>query len=524
MTINYILRLFRTVKYLKIKQLFYQVFYRLRKILFPLSIKLFINRKSYKVDLIQPIYSVKSFDNYSFTFLNIEKKMENGNIDWDDEEDGKLWAYNLNYFDFLMQEGIDLELGQNLIEEFISGIGNRHNGLEPYPISLRGINWIKFLTLYGISSPEIDDSLYSQYYFLTKNIEYHLLGNHLLENGLSLLIGAYYFKEEYFYKLAKKIISKELNEQILDDGAHFELSPMYHQIILYRILDCINYLKHSDWHNRELLILLESNASKMLGWLDAVTFSDGSIPMVNDSAFGIAPNTSELFDYAARLGIVSIKSPLTESGYRVVNKKNYELFIDIGKIGPDYIPGHAHSDILNFLLYINGNPVITEVGTSTYENNPIRHNERSTASHNTVSIDSYEQNETWGAFRIGRRASIKSVVETDNYISATHNGFKLAGVYHKRTFEWSEKQITIKDFLIGKKRTGIFNIHFSPMCDIKIENNNVYFSEGVISFKGMDNLSSKKYRYAIGFNKTDEANVVSVFFTDQLITEIEVKS
>ena len=65
------------------------------------------------------------------------------------------------------------------------------------------------------------------------NIEYHILGNHLLENGFSLFFGAYYFQDEKFYVKAKKILTDELDEQILEDGAHFELSSMYHQIMLF---------------------------------------------------------------------------------------------------------------------------------------------------------------------------------------------------------------------------------------------------------------------------------------------------
>ena len=76
-------------------------------------------------------------------------------------------------------------------------------------------------------------------------MEYHILGNHLLENGYALLFGAYYFGDKKLYEKAYQIVSEELEEQILEDGAHFELSPMYHQILLNRLLDCI-YLVNSN--------------------------------------------------------------------------------------------------------------------------------------------------------------------------------------------------------------------------------------------------------------------------------------
>ena len=74
---------------------------------------------------------------------------------------------------------------------------------------------------------------------LSKNLEYHLLGNHLLENGFALWFAAHFFDNAYYFKLSKRIIIKQLDEQILKDGGHFELSPMYHQLMLYRVLDCI---------------------------------------------------------------------------------------------------------------------------------------------------------------------------------------------------------------------------------------------------------------------------------------------
>ena len=40
-------------------------------------------------------------------------------IDWNYSEFGKLWTYNLNYFDFLMQENISKETVLELIKDFI---------------------------------------------------------------------------------------------------------------------------------------------------------------------------------------------------------------------------------------------------------------------------------------------------------------------------------------------------------------------------------------------------------------------
>ena len=157
----------------------------------------------------------------SFTFLNISHSFSD-KINWNFNQFGKLWTYNLNYFDFLNQENISKETGLRLIQDFIKNDALLKDGKEPYPISLRGINWVKFLSNNQVKDELINNTLYFHYCILFKNLEYHLLGNHLLENAFSLLFGAYYFQDEKLYNKSKNLLISELNEQVLKDGAHFE--------------------------------------------------------------------------------------------------------------------------------------------------------------------------------------------------------------------------------------------------------------------------------------------------------------
>ena len=365
-----------------------------------------------------------------FNFLNIEKDF-NQEIDWNCKELGMLWAFNINYFDFLNQQTIDVKDGIRLIKDYISKDSLLKVGKASYPISLRGINWVKFLAKNKISDHKIDQALYNHYQILLCNPEYHLLGNHLLENGFSFLFGAYYFKDELMYKQALIILKTELIEQTLKDGGHFELSPMYHQTILFRVLDCIQLLKLNLWKNDDLLSFLESIASRMASWLKEVTFDNGDIPMVNDSSFGIAPSTEELLYYGERLRIQPKDTKLSDSGYRMFKNKKFELFVDIGHVGASYQPAHAHSDTFNFILYVDKQPVVVDTGVSTYEKNALRQSERSTSSHNTVKIGNTEQTQVWGGFRVAKRAKIISLSEEDG-LEATHNGYKNLGVEHTR--------------------------------------------------------------------------------------------
>ena len=401
------------------------------------------------------------------------------------------------------------------------------DGKEPYPLSLRGINWVKFLSKNQINNSVINRTLHNHYRILFKNIEYHLLGNHLLENTFSLLFGAFYFKNEKLYNKSKKLLKTQLNEQILEDGGHFELSPMYHQIMLFKVLDCIQLVKLNSWKNDDLLNLLKESSSKMLSWLDKVTFNNGDIPMVNDSAFQIAPSSEELLGYGKSLGIHRKDIKLSDSGYRMFENQKYELFMDMGGVKALYQPGHVHSDTFNFILYKNNLPFIVDTGTSTYEKNERRQIERRTSSHNTITIGDYEQTDVWGGFRVAKRAKIVSFTESENEFSSSHDGYKKIGVIHNRKFITNLDSIHIYDELNKQDiYEQIAHFHFHPSIkNIVIKNTSVFFEnlDVEISFKGKNiSMEKESYRFAHGFNKTEKAIKLKVVFESNLETIIKL--
>ncbi|WP_353661139.1 alginate lyase family protein [Hydrogenimonas sp. SS33] len=517
------LLLINTLRYLKAKQIYYRAYYTLRKKICKMAgviPSLAVKAEGKPPNLTEGISPPASFRNGTFTFLNLSRNFENG-IDWNFPDYGKLWTYNLTYFDFLMQEGLDRESGLALMDDFINKMPKIRDGLEPFPISLRGINWIKFISRHGIRSEKIDASLRAQYAILEKNLEYHLLGNHLLENGFSLLFGGCYFDDKTLLRKANKILSEQLEEQILEDGAHFELSPMYHQIMLYRILDCINLLTHNDCDRENLLPLLRNKASLMLGWLQNITFSDGSVPLMNDSAEGIAPESEALFAYARRLGVQPRCLPLGDSGYRTLKNRRYEAVVDVGRIGPDYIPGHAHADTFSFELHAGGKPLVVDTGTSTYETGGRRTLERGTAAHNTVEVNRCDQSEVWGGFRVARRAGVHGLKEENGCIEAWHDGYlKKFGARHKRAFIGQKERFTVVDTVEGPSGLRcVARLHLHPDTAVHLEGGTVMCGESVIRFKG-GSPTLASYEYAPAFNSRREGIVIEVPFEKYLKTEI----
>jgi len=102
---------------------------------------------------------------------------------------------------------------------------------------------------------------------------------------------------------------------------------------------------------------------KMVHWLGLMCHPDGKISFFNDAALGISPELRDLKAYAGRLGFSNIDSSqgkvrdvteLTQSGYVRLQNTRAVLIADVGKIGPDYLPGHAHADTLSFEFSLQG--------------------------------------------------------------------------------------------------------------------------------------------------------------------------
>ena len=521
MTLSKILLIFNTVKYLKLKQIFFRLFYLVRNSYRKaMGFQYEFTKESDSTPL-KLMYSIDSYESYidkEFIFLNVSKTF-NESIDWNCSEFGKLWTYNLTYFEFLNQENLKQDTGIDLIYDFIAQVNAVKYGLEPFPISLRALNWIKFVTYNNIQDKKINDSLYAQYYILMDNLEYHLLGNHLLENGFSLLFGAYYFQDETLYVKAKEILKCELEEQILEDGAHFELSPMYHQIMLFRILDCVNLVKHNYWKEHELLERLQSKAEIMLGWLKNISYENGDIPLFNDSTNHIAPTSQVLFDYSRSLKLKTRNSKLKESGYRKIVNVNYECIVDIGDIGASYIPGHAHADTFNFELRIDGKPFIVDTGISTYATNDTRLYERSTTAHNTVQVLETDSSEVWNGFKVADRAEIINSKEEENYIEATHDGYKKYGVLHTRSWKFEDRKIIVEDIL-NKELNAVSQIHFHPDVSDEMIQKHIQCKTDVPLPEQVVEVKPKTYNYAEGFNTLIHAKYIELKFTKSCRIEI----
>lgn len=420
-----------------------------------------------------------------FCFLNEEGDLSRG---WDDPQAAKLWRYNLHYFDDLTCAGWQgrkvwhLALIERWVRENPPGQGS---GWEPYPLSLRIVNWIKWSLAGNPLESSWQQSLAMQVRHLAGRLEHHLLGNHLFVNAKALVFAGLFFQgKEADQWLAKglAILHREIREQVLADGGHFERSPMYHALILEDLLDVLNLARCcSGAVPASAMQQWEGVVEGMRSWLRSMTHPDGEFSFFNDAACGIASPRDVLEGYALRLGLGPVAEPnqsnqsyqrLADSGFIRVADQDMVALLDVGEVGPDYLPGHAHADTLSFELSLFGQRVVVNSGTSCYGLGAERSRQRGTSAHSTVVLNGMDSSEVWGGFRVARRARPFNLVVEETRrgieVACSHDGYRrLPGQpVHQRQWRFGEGFLEVSDRIEGGLYPAVARYHLHPAVEV----------------------------------------------------------
>lgn len=409
-------------------------------------------------------------------------------IGWNGADRDKLWRYNQHYFDDLnasyasSRHEWHLAILKKWVDQNPPGA---EVGWESYPTSLRIVNWIKW-SLSGNVLPLICiQSLAVQARFLSNRLERHLLGNHLLANAKALVFAGIFFQgieADGWLQKGIQIIDRELEEQILQDGGHFERSTMYQSIVLEDFLDLVKISQFfPELFASSAIMKWRFTAMKMCIWLTAMTHPDNQISFFNDAAFNISATPQDLLTYANSLEIETKFNyehklavyELIESGYIRLSSNSAVAFLDVAPIGPDYLPGHAHADTLSFELSLYSQRIIVNGGTSLYGVSEERSQQRETRSHSTVEIDGQSSSEVWGGFRVARRANPfgLKIDATDGKISVgcSHDGYiRLKGrPIHHRKWIMTKNKFTVSDWVTGGNVRSLSRFILHPSVSVK---------------------------------------------------------
>jgi hypothetical protein len=406
-----------------------------------------------------------------FTFLSRTEALPR--IDWGRRHVSHLWSYNLHYFEYAVDLAWAYRLGgdarfarrfQELAEGWMEGApAGRGDGWEPYALSVRLVSWAHALLLFGDAleagfRDRLLGSLYAQAAFLERRLEWHVLANHLQKNLAALVTAGLLFSggdAERWRRRGAARLWREVGEQVLPDGGHYERSPMYHALAASDLLESIGLLRAAGETVPAGVI---DRVGAMVRAMGLLARPDGSLYLFNDAANASGPSPARVAELGrAVLGVVPDEPrgafALPGTGYYGWAGKGERLVIDCGEPGPAYQPGHAHCDLLSFELDLGGVPLVVDSGLSGYDGDPLRDYVRSTRAHNTVSIAGREQSEVWGTFRVARRARVEGASHGED-----REGYRFQGAYrpfhdpravHRRSVERRDGAWTVTDVVDG---------------------------------------------------------------------------
>jgi len=411
-------------------------------------------------------------------------------------------------------------------------------------VALRAINLLAAFQLF-LRAPELDDlalkdflKLFDQHgAHIQRNLEFSHIANsnHYLADVTGLLWIGVMLPElqsaSEWRDFGRRELLREMDQQLLPDGADDEASTGYHRLkaemFLYSFVLChLNGIDIDEKYWGKL--------RAMIDYVRAYLRPDGCAPLLGDSDSGqllpVVPRRGDDHSYLLAVGAAVFQEPrfkilgthasgmqhaggvrtqmqellwiLGEDGLRdyealtpagepasqsfpdagtyVLRDDDLYLLFSASESGIKGRGSHGHNDALSIEVSACGAAFIVDPGSYIYTSNlPERHLFRSTAYHSTVQVDGQEQNTTDEAmpFIIGNEArprvlSWQTNAEADTIV-AEHYGYGRLShpVTHRRTvrFDKGRRFWIIEDELTGEgSHEFAIRFHVAPGVDAKV--------------------------------------------------------
>jgi len=307
--------------------------------------------------------------------------------------------------------------------------------------AMRALSWIWVLHLVGTEEfaesfcTRWMTSLYQHGLFLENNLSIyfspntHLLGEAVVLHALGTTMPAFP-RSARWRETGARIVREQMRRQVRKDGSHFEQSTYYHLYALdFFLLHSVIAKDSPDWYLEKLRSMAEV--------LNALVSSEGILPFLGDEdggrvfhpygdrrhfagatlttcALALGRNEwlrkdSRMEEQAAwwlgRTDVpqIPVHNPesrwFPDAGLAILRSETTHVIVDAGPFGGG-TAGHSHADTLSIVVFHKGEEVLIDPGTYTYvADPPARERFRSTAAHNTISIQGIEQATPRGPFR-----------------------------------------------------------------------------------------------------------------------------
>jgi len=359
-------------------------------------------------------------------------------LDWSLAGEPRLRRFHLHYGEEVLgwaRRG-DVTSAAAALTAWIDGNPpRRSDAWHPYPLSTRVGNWVAALSIAPeLATAVVSESLARQLAHLERNVEDDVLGNHVVRNARGLVLGGTSLGLPEPVERGLALLERELPEQILSDGGHYERSPVYHLIVLRDLLE-VRSVTCAEW--------LDLRIERMTEFAAALTRPDGRPALFNDGALDLAPSL-ELPEPPDGMVL------FPDTGYIVIREGGVWLAFDCGPPAPDFLPAHAHADALSFQLWVDGCPLVIDPGTFTYEPGVDREWFRSTPAHSTIGLGGRDHFEHWSAFRaVG--IPRPRLVSTDPLAAEV----RLGEVTYRRRLTLGPQELVIEDELEGSGEVDV---------------------------------------------------------------------
>ena len=160
-------------------------------------------------------------------------------------------------------------------------------------------------------------------------------------------------------------------------------------------------------------------------------------------------------------------------GVAVAGLRETYLHFDAAPLGFLSIAAHGHADALSFILHVDGCPIIVDPGTFTYHTHKdLRSYFVSTFAHNTVCVNGKNQAVQAGPTMWLSHYHCKILNEGENFVEATHDGYRKEGVQHVRKIEFDRdaNEFIVTDTLRCKNSVSVeIPFHLHPSVNAKLQ-------------------------------------------------------
>jgi hypothetical protein len=434
--------------------------------------------------------------------------------------------------------------GEELAEEFFAQVeswreqnpvGRGPNWACAMEVALRAVNLLAAFRLFK-GSPALDVERLARLLALfdahgrhvRRNLEYSYIatGNHYLSDVAGLLWLGLLLPEldaaAGWREFALKELLRELDRQILPDGADWEASTGYQRFVTEIFLHTFLLCRENGFDVGERPW---SKVRSMLEYVRACLRPDGRAPLVGDADGGqflpliprgadehaqllavgaalfreprfkvLEETPEEVFWLLGREGVRTFEEltppgafppyskPFRHAGVCVLREGDLYLHLNAGGAGLDGRGAHGHNDALSIEVSACGVSFIKDPGTYVYTSDlRARREFRSTAYHSTVEVDGAEQNTTPESAPFFNGDEARPRLDTfvtsggSEVAVAEHQGYERlpAGpVTHRRTvsFDHRERFWFVADELTGAGEHDFrFVFHAAPGRELRVE-------------------------------------------------------